>query len=78
MNAAEATRRSIHGLGAVEDPGLLAVLTTMPRGEAMRWSGLTRREQGLLRLAPAGVVIWTGAPTPVGSSNIVGRLRAGM
>lgn len=56
VNDHEATRRQVAGTGALTDVSLLQVLATLPAWETFPWSGLTRREQRILRAAPSGVL----------------------
>ncbi|MGI8677380.1 MAG: hypothetical protein ACR2LX_01565 [Jatrophihabitans sp.] len=56
VNDTEFERRAAVGLGAVTDHGLLQVLAGLPADEWFAWSMLDRREQRVLRGAPAGVI----------------------
>lgn len=61
VNEHEATRRRVAGTGALTDVSLLQVLATLPAWESFPWSGLTPREQRILRAAPSGVLDRAGA-----------------
>jgi hypothetical protein len=52
----EIERRTNEGLGAVTDAAILRTLATMPVGEPLAWSTLSRNQQKTLRRAPAGTV----------------------
>lgn len=60
VNQYEASRREAAGTGALTDISLLQILATLPAWVPFPWSGLSRREQRILRSAPPGVLERTG------------------
>jgi len=56
VNEHEAARREAAGTGALTDISLLQILAALPAWVPFPWSGLSRREQRILRSAPPGVL----------------------